>query len=357
MFESTNYTDTFRFISKSSGIKEVTEFITIDDGTGKLFTYSISKKIIFLEYSINPDFNIIPKNPTIKENAKISNITKEKYNSSLFDFGINGISENKENNIILTEPISQKVKLKVNYFTGWENKEKSIIKSVIKTNIAPIVCNEMKENQVFSKKQIFTSCSVDPENFKLKIDWKLYFYINNNWNLIETLNNSEIFEYIYIKEGKYKIIEFATDISGETNSLIRIFNITFNENIELSNIKYKGEIELKPGKYEMIAIPLENMFWNNITHSFEKDINIKSNIYNCVVLQLEDRYNKPAKELFKLASAKDIISYNYIPGFTKENSKHNFNLVSNKNNNIKEIVTFWIKSISDFTFTIKWEIK
>ena len=401
VYESDNKNKHFQITQKCPGTFKIKQILTIDDGTGKTYEYELDKNLTWKEYTINPSFINTPEEPTIRDNVIIEDKTEDPYNviqekGIRYDFGQDGTKNDLEKgsttNIILTKPHEQEVIQYIKYFTGFEIKEVKYSKIIKKTNIAPTVCNTIEENGVCSPKHIFTSCSIDPEDTdptKLKIDWKLYKDNNaevykdedgvkkikkgetEDWIIIKELNDNPVFEYIYQEEGRYKLIEYATDIDGDTNSAERIYDVFFEDcSIPDYNDNYfrgKGSIEVEPGKYQIIAMPLENMYWDENTHSFKYDKNIRSTIYNSVVKQLEDRYNRPAKELFKVANCYigDINKfYNYIPGFTKETSEHNFPLVyidtdDDVGDNIekKEIVGFWIKSIVDFAFTIKWEIK
>ena len=81
-----------------------------------------------------------------------------------------------------------------------------------------------------------------------------------------------------------------------------------------------------------------------------------ANIQNYILDQIEDLYNVKASDYISIANTytgDNQFFYNYIPGVTNPLSTNNFNFVYNDGYN-EEYVGFWIKSISDIPFTIKW---
>jgi len=400
-YNSNTYTDSFEHIGNCpSNNKEIKQLIVIDDGTGKLFTYEKSKYLEWKEYTIQPDFSTNPIKPTILDNTEIIPSITDSYDVVQedgvdYNFDADGEQLEKQEtetiNQILSTPRNQTIIQTVRYFTGWEIKTAQMQKNIEKTNIAPEACNTISETGICSPKHIFTSCSTDQEDNpqNLIINWFVYKDNNSSvvynedtqeksvevgetddWALIDTKENNPVFEYIYQSEGRYKLRETAIDSDSDSNSIDRIYNVLFEEcgveDEDGNAFSGKGSIEVEAGKWQIIAAPLENMYWDSNIHNFKRDANIRSNFYNCIYAQLKDRYNREPKELFKVANAYigDINKfYNFVPGFTKENSSHNFNLIyidtddDAQNSKIKkEIVGFWVKGL-DTNFTIEWEIK
>lgn len=390
--------------------KPLTQTLTIDDGTGKLYNYVLTKQLSWKEYTVTPNFIVSPEEPSILESAQITDTSIDNFNVILnngimYDFNEDGIIENVEENStiskILSVPREQDIIQYVSYFTGWETKVTSKTKTILKTNLPPQVCNEILESGICTPKHIFTSCSVDFEDTNpqsLTINWKIFRNINSVitldetdsenpvklvtsdgepiWEELGSVDNNPVFTWIYSSEGQFKLTETAIDTDGAESSLDRIYDVTFDVcgtspgNPSGDGFTGSGIIEVESGKWQIIAFPLERMYWDTTTHRFKKseDQNFVSTIHNCVIAQLEDVYQRPAKELIEVANAmvgdNEETFWNYIPGFTKESSEHNFPLVykdidNDSNNTIitkKEIVGFWVKSSADFTFNIKWEM-
>jgi len=400
------------------GTKPITQKIQIDDGTGKKYTYELTKYLDWVEYDIVPGFSTDPIEPTILDETSIipsitdtfdvvgysykdwthSNNDGDTLDSILpvdWNFYEDGTQlekgENETVQQILSVPRTQDITQTVRYFTGWEVKDRSITKTIQKTNLPPEVCNTLDASCYTVPTHLYTTCSTDYEDVdptKLVTDWKLYIdrnsyietdgegnktviYDENNadWELLETKNNSTTFYWVYSEEGRYRIFEETTDTDGASSSLDRYENIVFaecdgSETNEPGTFQGSGEIEIEANKWQLVAMPLENNIWDTSSHDFVSS-NEKSTIYNCVVIQLEDRYNTQAKDLFKVANAYfgDIDKfYNYIPGIVSETSEHNFPLVYidedddvQNNKTKKEITGFWIKA-KDMNFTIKWKI-
>jgi len=123
------------------------------------------------------------------------------------------------------------------------------------------------------------------------------------------------------------------------------------------NFAGEGTISVEANVWQLIALPLENQVW--LDGKMQKS-DEQSTIKNCVVDQLEDVYDRPAEELFKVANCaigdEGGQLRNYIPGFTKDTSVHNFPLVyidDNGDTTSKEIVGFWIRSLEEFIITWK----
>lgn len=422
-YESLIFTDSFQHIGLCAETnKPIKQILTIDDGTGKLYEYELTKDLTWKEYSISPNFDTEPVEPTILDNTNINPLIDDPFdvvgysykdqdhlnndgdtvdNKSPVDYnfyedGVQ-IEKGEEESVqqILSVPREQQITQTVRYFTGWEVKEDSITKTVNKTNLPPQVCNTLDASCYTVPTHLFTSCSTDYEDTDpstLSTTWELYYDANStiqvdtdengktvktviydeanpDWQLLET-HTGFTFYWVYSREGRYKINEKTTDTDGDSSEADRFENIVFTECgkeevLEEGVFKGAGEIEIEANTWQLIAMPLENSYWDVTTHSFKNDENIQSTIYNSVIVQLEDRYQVPAKDLFKVANAYigDINKfYNYITGFTKETSEHNFPLVfidtadDVQNSKIKkEIVGFWVKAY-DMPFTIQWEI-
>ena len=425
-YSSTTFTDSFQHIGLCPGTgKPIKQILTIDDGTGKLFHYELQKDLTWKEYTINPYFTTNPTEPNILEDTSILPSISDPYDV----VGYKDKDQNHENNdgdtldnilpvdynfyedgtqlekgkdevVIqnLSTPREQQITQTVRYFTGWDFREDTYTRTVQKTNLPPKVCNTLDASCYTVPTHLFTSCSTDYEDIDpstLVTTWKLYIDRNStiqidtdpetgaitktvihdaenaDWELLES-HTGFTFYWVYSEEGKYKINETTTDTDGDSSTADRFENIVFaacsregQEKPEDGTFKGAGEIEIEANTWQIIAMPLEHSFWDTNTHSFKRDENIRSTIENCVIRQLEDRYQVQANTLFKVANAYigDINKfYNYIPGFVEADDEHNFPLVFIDNDDDvqdgkikKEIVGFWIKSYS-MPFTIKWEI-
>lgn len=410
------FTEEFQHIAKTPGIKPITQILTIDDGTGKLYTYELTKDLTWIEYNIEPNFSTNPTEPTILDSTEIIpsivdsfDVVGYKYKDEFhldntndilddilpvdYNFYYDGLqlekSEDETINQVLSTPRFQDITQDVRYFTGWDVKTSSITKNIKKTNLPPVMCNSLDKSCYTVPVHTFITCSTDYEdvdpstlitNWKLYIDRNSYVEINDgvktivydennpSWELIHSIDNSFTLYWVYSEEGRYKINQVTTDTDGATNSLDRYENITFemcgSDPIESGVCLASGSIEVNPDRWQLIAIPMEYGYWDSIQHKFVNDGITRSTIYNSVIKQIEDRYARPASELFKVANAyigSINQSYNYIPGFTKEESVHNFNLVyldedmETDTTVKKEITGFWIKCYST-PFKIDWEL-
>ena len=403
-YKSNTFTDVFSHVGACAGTKSIQQILTFDDGTGKIYQLTLSKSLTWEEYTIQPGFYTDPEKPSIVEETSIIPTINDIYNvqsdvdSLSYSYNGKTIENLQKNEIfkdILTKPKEEDITQYVKYFTGWEVKTAQLTKTIAKTNMPPVVCNTVESSCYTVPQHLFTSCSVDPENSdpsSLTVKWSLYIdrnstvsYVldpitmknlrsvvydpaNPNWELLKEHTGFTLY-WVYSQEGRYKITEEATDIDGSSSSKDRFENIEFLEcetiaTPEEGALKGFGEINVNQSRWQLIAIPLEFSYWDKDIHRFRRGTGV-STFYNCVVLQLEDRYNRKAKDLFKIANAYiGTVNkfFNYVPGFTRESSVHNFPLIFNDNgadsglfNNAKEIVGFWIKS-NDIPFTIKWEI-
>jgi len=405
-YSSDIYTDNFQHISDCPGTKKITQTLVIDDGTGKLYNYVLDKSLTWIEYTITPDFSTNPEEPTILETTDIIPGIDDPFDvvetdGVDYNFTVSEELNKQEDETVqqvLPTPVEQDITQTVRYFTGWEIKTNSITKTITKTNIPPQVCNTISSSGICTPKHIFTSCSTDAEDTdpqSLKIDWRLYFNINSiivvddsdpdnvvrtvdsdgdpEWEELSYVEDNPVFEWIYSQEGQFKLTEYATDTADDTSSVDRFYDVLFETCGEDTTpedpdtFSGHGTVEVEAGKWQILAFPLENRVWDSENHTFVNASENPSNFYNCIVKQLEDRYDTDITNLIQVANAmvgdSNETFWNYIPGFTKETSEHNFPLVYVDENDDastdtikKEIVGFWIKSKADFTFTIEWSI-
>jgi hypothetical protein len=283
----------------------------------------------------------------------------------------------------------------VRYFSGWEIKTAEISKDITKTNIAPEACNTQDMSCFTVPTAVYTSCSTDQEDsaMNLTIDWKLYLdenstieiteddqgdevrtvvYDENNTDyvLATSKDNNPVFSWTYNNEGHYKLVEIATDTDGDSNEAIREFDIIFKKcTDELAEneqtVQAAGIIELEADVWQLVAIPMTTGYWDKTKHKIIKNPDIKSTVKNVIVDQIEDVYGVDAKDYFKVINGYmgDVNKfYNYIPGFTKDTSVHNFQLVyADADEDVQdgitkfEITGFWLKALGQ-NFTIKWGI-
>jgi len=406
-YESENYLDSFEHIANCPGTdKTITQTITIDDGTGKLYDYILTKDLEWKEYYITPNFSTDPEKPTILDNTQIiPNITDSfdivQEDGIDYDFSEDGISTNHQEDETVTQVLSvprlQTIIQSVRYFTGWEIKTESISKDIVKTNIAPDACNKEDMSCFTVPTAIYTSCSTDQEDNpqNLKIDWELYLDLNSSievtyddnnseirtviydednqdWSLQTSKENNPIFDWTYNNEGRYKLVEIATDTDGDSNEAIREFDITFKkcEDVpaEQQTIQASGEIEVEKDTWQLCAVPMVNGYWDIEKHKIINDVNnpVRSTVKNVIIDQIEDVYASAASNYIEVINTAvgDLGGqmYNYIPGFTKETSTHNFNLVNiDDDNDLSDDITkfeicgFWIKA-KDRNFKIKWGV-
>ncbi len=408
IYESSTYTDSFQHIGNcaESG-KTIQQTITIDDGTGKLYDYVLTKDIEWKEYTIQPDFNVNPTEPTIIDNTEIIPTINDPYDIVQedgvdYDFSEDGTSLNHQEDEtvrqVLSVPRLQTVIQTVRYFTGWEIKTNSISKNIEKTNIPPEACNEENISCFTVPTAIYTSCSTDQEDNpqNLRIDWELYLDLNSyieisedengnevrtvvydednqDWSLQTSLDNNTVFSWTYNNEGRYKLIEIATDTDGDSSNAVRKYNIAFQKCddtvAEDQTIQAYGEIEVEGNTWQLCAIPMVNGYWDKDKHKIINNKNnpVRSTIKNVIIDQVEDVYGTNATEYIKVINTTAVgdlegTMYNYIPGVTKGTSVHNFNLVQIDDDNdladdlIKyEICGFWIKP-NGRDFKIKWGV-
>lgn len=403
-YSSNNYTDTFQHIGLCPGShKPITQIVTIDDGTGKLYEYELVKELEYKEYYITPNFNTNPIKPSITEDTSIiPNIIDSfdvvETNGIDYDFNEDGKQENKQENEtikqVLSIPREQTIKQEVKYFTGWEIKTDYIEKVIEKTNIAPEACNKEDRSCFTVPTVLYTSCSTDQEDNpqNLTINWLLYLDKNStieityddqgdeirtvisdeenrDWEIQTSKENNPVFSWTFNNEGYYKLVEEVIDTDGSSNEAVREYPIVFKKcsNIETSQqtIHASGIIEVEENVWQLCAIPMSTGYWDKDKHKIIKNSLIKSTVKNVIIDQIEDVYNKPAKDIIKVINGYtgDNNQFrNYVPGFTKDSSKHNFQLVyQDEDMDVPDGVTkfevsgFWIKA-KNMNFEIKWGI-
>ena len=403
-YDSDTFNDSFQHFGLCPGDKTIKQTLTIDDGTGKLFTYELTKDLHWKEYTITPDFSTDPEEPTIIDEANIIPNIGDPYDvveddGVDYDLSEDGIELNLQKDEIITKvlstPRTQKITQNVRYFTGWEIKVQSIEKDIAKTNIPPKACNTLESNCFTVPVEVYTSCSTDQEDEaqNLTISWELYLDTNStieisqndqgdevrtviynennaNWELQASKDGNPVFSWTYNNEGQYKLVEIATDTNNDSTEAVRIFPIIFKkckEELEQSKqtVQANGEIEVEKNVWQLCAIPMTTGYWNKNSHKIVKNKDVKSTVKNVIIDQIEDIYGVPAKDMIKVINGytgDENLFRNYIPGFTKDSSVHNFQLVYTDNDddlgdgNTKfEVSGFWIKA-KDKNFKIKWGI-
>lgn len=121
-----------------------------------------------------------------------------------------------------------------------------------------------------------------------------------------------------------------------------------------------GLIEIEEG-WQMITVPIKTGYWDKISHKHIHDGITIAKIKNYIIDQIEDKLGIDANLAIEIANTytgDNQFFYNYIPGFTKDNSEHNFKLVysdlTNEGKEAQEYTAFWIKSIHTEPFSIEW---
>ena len=117
-----------------------------------------------------------------------------------------------------------------------------------------------------------------------------------------------------------------------------------------------GTIEIEPNRWQLVSIPIEYGYWDNINHKFVHDETTPAKIENYVIKQIEDIYSVSCNTMisvFNTYIGDRNVYYNFIPGVTDPLSIHNFNLAYQDGNNT-EYTGFWIKSIHNTSFIIRW---
>lgn len=122
-----------------------------------------------------------------------------------------------------------------------------------------------------------------------------------------------------------------------------------------SSLQKGAIIEIEKG-WQLLSIPIKNGYYDKDKKSLIHKTDVLANIQNYILDQIEGLYNVKASDYISIANTytgDNQFFYNYIPGVTNPLSTNNFNFVYNDGIN-EEYVGFWIKSISDIPFIIKW---
>ncbi len=117
-----------------------------------------------------------------------------------------------------------------------------------------------------------------------------------------------------------------------------------------------GTIQIEPDRWQLIAIPIQYGYWDNVLHKHIHDDITISRIHNYIIEQIEDIYSVPADTMIEVFNAfiGDVNKYyNFLPGVTDPLSEHNFELAYQDGVHL-EYTGFWIKSIHNTPFEIIW---
>lgn len=421
-YESDTFTDPFQHIASCpSSSVPIKQYLTIDDGTGKLFTYELQKDLTWKEYTITPNFSTDPIEPTIIDNTDIIPNIDDPYDvvgykdkdqthdnndgDTLddilpvdYDLFEDGTRTEKGEDETITEVLSvpreQHIKQTVRYFTGWEVKYVELEKVIQKTNIPPKACNELDASCYTVPVHYYTSCSTDQEDNPedLTINWHLYkdnnSYVeisedddgnevrtvvhdddNLDWVEVATREGNPAFSYTYNDEGYYKLTEIAIDKDDAENNVDRLYDIVFKScgsDTSEQDLMASGIIEVEANVWQLCAIPMVYGYWNKDTHKIAYNKDVRSTVKNVIIDQIEDVYGTEAKDLIIVINGyvgDENIYRNYVPGFTKDTSVHNFKLVYiDEDYDVDDDITkfeisgFWIKS-KGTPFEIKWGVE
>ena len=122
-----------------------------------------------------------------------------------------------------------------------------------------------------------------------------------------------------------------------------------------SSIQKGSIIQIEKG-WQLLSIPIKTGYFDKDKKVLVHKTTTLANIQNYILDQIESLYNVKAEYYISIANTytgDNQFFYNYIPGVTNPLSTNNFNFVYDDNGN-EEYIGFWIKSISDIPFTIKW---
>jgi len=118
----------------------------------------------------------------------------------------------------------------------------------------------------------------------------------------------------------------------------------------------EGEIEIEPDRWQLISLPVKYGYYNIIDNEIKRSKTVRATIYNYVVTQLETVYSDDIENLIGVVNTyigDNNFFWNYVPGFTPEESEHNFKLIYDDGPR-EEIVPFWIRSKVNYNMIIKW---
>ena len=117
----------------------------------------------------------------------------------------------------------------------------------------------------------------------------------------------------------------------------------------------KGVIEIEKG-WQILAVPIKFGYYDKVLHKLIHETDIKANIQNYILDQIEDKYKIKSSDCIAIANTytgDNQFFFNYIPGVTNPLSSNNFNFIYTDGIN-EEYIGFWIKSVSDTPFKIIW---
>lgn len=126
----------------------------------------------------------------------------------------------------------------------------------------------------------------------------------------------------------------------------------------VSGIGGYGTIEIEPGGFQMIAIPVVYGWWDSTSHEHIHDGTTVATVNNYVVDQIEDVYGVQANtmvEVFNTLIGGQGNYWNFVPNLTNPASPHNFQLsYYDPGAKSQEVTGFFVKSVHPTTFKIVW---
>lgn len=118
-----------------------------------------------------------------------------------------------------------------------------------------------------------------------------------------------------------------------------------------------GQVEIEPNLNQLITLPMQYGYWDNITHQIIRDVGVTATFQNCVIDQIEDIMSSPAENFIEIAYTylgdSEMFKV-FIPGFTDSLTSQNFQLAYDDGGKI-EYTALWLKSIHSSPIILDWK--
>lgn len=117
-----------------------------------------------------------------------------------------------------------------------------------------------------------------------------------------------------------------------------------------------GQVEVEPNLNQLITLPMQFGYWDNVTHAIIRDVGVTATFQNCVIDQIEDKLGGAAENYVEIAYTyigDTALFKAFIPGFTDPLTSQNFQLAYDDGGKT-EYTGFWIKSIHSSPITLDW---
>lgn len=126
----------------------------------------------------------------------------------------------------------------------------------------------------------------------------------------------------------------------------------WSQEIESEECDNNGSIQLEANAWSLIAVPINQGWWNSSTHMHVHDTTT-AKIKNYVIDQIDDLYGTGKILVANAYLGDNQYFYSYVPGVTPESSVHNFQLIYTDGIH-NEITGFWIYSQHSSDIEITW---